>query len=83
MRANEESATIHWSGFWIWPCSTFGILEDFPDKAARDAHLSGQYAEELMASAVISSLSPASRRSIWSRPSSLETTRIADAKRLC
>jgi quinol monooxygenase YgiN len=33
------------------PSSTFGIFEVFPDKAARDAHLSGQYAQELMATA--------------------------------
>lgn len=29
--------------------STFGIFEVFPDEAGREAHMSGQYADELLA----------------------------------
>ena len=45
-----EPATIAWFGIRLGP-STFGIFDAFPDDAGRQAHLSGQVAEALMAKA--------------------------------
>jgi len=48
--AEAESGTIRWYALQIGP-STFGIFDTFTDDAGRDAHLSGEIAKALMASA--------------------------------
>jgi len=45
-----EPATLAWFAIRLGP-STFGIFDTFPDEAGRQAHLSGQVAAALMASA--------------------------------
>lgn len=45
-----EPATTAWFGIRLGP-STFGIFDAFPDDTGRQAHLSGQVAEALMAKA--------------------------------
>jgi quinol monooxygenase YgiN len=42
-----EAGTTVWFGFRIGP-STFGIFDCFPDDAARQEHLNGQLAGQLM-----------------------------------
>jgi quinol monooxygenase YgiN len=46
----NEPATIAWFGIRLGP-TTFGIFDAFPDEAGRQAHLSGQVADALMAKA--------------------------------
>jgi quinol monooxygenase YgiN len=48
--AEAESGTIRWYALQLGP-STFGIFDTFTDEAGRDAHLSGEIAKALMASA--------------------------------
>jgi len=45
-----EPATIAWFAIRMGP-STYGIFDAFPDEAGRQAHLAGQVAAALMASA--------------------------------
>ena len=45
-----EPATKAWFAIKTGP-ATFGILDEFPDDAGRDAHLAGKVAEALMARA--------------------------------
>ncbi len=46
----EEPATVAWFGIRLGP-TTFGIFDAFPDKAGRQAHLTGKVAAALMAKA--------------------------------
>jgi len=48
--AEEESGTVAWFAIRLGP-STFGVYDAFPNDAARQAHLSGDIASALMASA--------------------------------
>jgi quinol monooxygenase YgiN len=48
--AEAESGTIRWYALQLGP-STFGIFDTFTDDAGRDAHLGGEIAKALMASA--------------------------------
>ena len=48
--AEGEPGTIRWYALQIGP-STFGIFDTFTDNAGRDAHLGGEIAKALMASA--------------------------------
>jgi len=45
-----EPATTAWFGIRLGP-STFGIFDDFPNEAGRQAHLTGKVAAALMAKA--------------------------------
>ena len=44
----EEPGTVAWFAIRMGPL-TYGIFDAFPDDAARDAHLAGKVAEQLMA----------------------------------
>ncbi|MGB0124457.1 MAG: antibiotic biosynthesis monooxygenase [Silvibacterium sp.] len=46
----QEEGTIRWYAFKIGP-STFGIFDTFADEKGRAAHLSGEIAKTLLASA--------------------------------
>ncbi len=48
--AQAEPGTIRWYAFKI-STDTFGIFDTFADEAARDAHLTGEIAQALMANA--------------------------------
>ncbi|WP_420156050.1 putative quinol monooxygenase [Siphonobacter sp.] len=48
--AEEETETISWYAIQISP-STFGIFDTFPHEKGRQAHLSGEIAEALIANA--------------------------------
>ena len=48
--AQQEPGTIRWYALKLGP-STFGIFDTFKDEAGRTAHLTGNIAAELMASA--------------------------------
>jgi quinol monooxygenase YgiN len=48
--AEAEPGIIRWYALQIGS-STFGIFDTFADDAGRDAHLTGEIAKELMASA--------------------------------
>jgi quinol monooxygenase YgiN len=48
--AQAEPGTIRWYAFKTGP-DTFGIFDTFADEAARDAHLTGEIAQALMANA--------------------------------
>jgi quinol monooxygenase YgiN len=48
--AEDEAGTTTWFAYRIDE-TTFGIFDTFPDEDARQAHLDGEIAEELMASA--------------------------------
>ena len=65
----EEPATIAWFGIRLGP-STFGIFDAFPDKAGRQAHLSGKVAAALMAKA----------EELFDSPPSIEKVDVLAAK---
>ena len=48
--AQAEPGTVRWYAFKTAP-DTFGIFDTFADEAARDAHLTGEIAQALMANA--------------------------------
>jgi quinol monooxygenase YgiN len=48
--AQAEPGTIRWYAFKTGP-DTFGIFDTFADEEARDAHLTGEIAQALMANA--------------------------------
>ena len=48
--AQAEPGTIRWYAFKTGP-DTFGIFDTFADEVARDAHLTGEIAQALMANA--------------------------------
>ena len=48
--ANDEPGTPYWFAVRLGPTS-FGIFDAFPDEAARQAHLHGRIAEQLLAHA--------------------------------
>lgn len=48
--AEEEEGTTTWFSYQIDE-TTFGIFDTFPDEDARQAHLEGEIADELMANA--------------------------------
>ncbi|HEY4050206.1 MAG TPA: antibiotic biosynthesis monooxygenase [Acidobacteriaceae bacterium] len=48
--AQAEPATTAWFGLRLGP-RTFGIFDVFPNEPARQAHLSGRIAQQLMAKA--------------------------------
>lgn len=48
--AQQEEQTIRWYALQIGP-STFGIFDTFETEEGRDAHLSGEIANALMANA--------------------------------
>ncbi len=48
--ANDEPQTVNWYGLKIAP-GVFGVFDTFDDEAGRDAHLNGEIAKALMASA--------------------------------
>ena len=48
--ARQEAGTVRWYALQLGP-STFGVFDTFEDEAGREAHLSGQIAQALMAHA--------------------------------
>ena len=48
--ANDEPQTVNWYGVKIAP-GVYGVFDTFDDEAGRDAHLNGEIAKALMASA--------------------------------
>ena len=48
--AQDEPGTIHWYGFKE-DDNAYGVFDTFNDEAGRDAHLNGEIAKALMASA--------------------------------
>ncbi|MBB5066841.1 putative quinol monooxygenase [Granulicella mallensis] len=48
--ANEEPLTVNWYGVKIAP-GMYGVFDTFADEEGRDAHLTGEIAKALMASA--------------------------------
>ena len=48
--AQAEPGTVRWYAFKTAP-DTFGIFDTFADEVARDAHLTGEIAQALMANA--------------------------------
>jgi quinol monooxygenase YgiN len=65
----EEPDTTAWFGVRLGP-SSFGIFDAFPNEAGRQAHLSGQVAEALMAKV----------GELFSKPPSIEKVEILAAK---
>jgi quinol monooxygenase YgiN len=49
--AKAEPGTVHWYGFKEDKGGFFGVFDTFNDEAGRDAHLNGEIAKALMASA--------------------------------
>jgi quinol monooxygenase YgiN len=48
--SHEEPQTVTWYGLKLGP-GTYGVFDTFNDEAGRDAHLTGEIAKALMASA--------------------------------
>ena len=48
--ANDEPQTVNWYGVQMAP-GVYGVFDTFDDEAGRDAHLNGEIAKALMASA--------------------------------
>ena len=48
--SQDEPATVTWYGVKIAP-GIYGVFDTFDDEAGRDAHLNGEIAKALMASA--------------------------------
>jgi quinol monooxygenase YgiN len=48
--ANDEPQTVTWYGVKIMP-GMYGVFDTFDDEEGRDAHLNGEIAKALMASA--------------------------------
>ncbi|HEX9201738.1 MAG TPA: antibiotic biosynthesis monooxygenase [Acidobacteriaceae bacterium] len=48
--SKDEPKTVNWYGVKIAP-GMYGVFDTFDDEAGRDAHLSGEIAKALMASA--------------------------------
>jgi quinol monooxygenase YgiN len=65
----EEPATIAWFGIRLGP-TNFGILDAFPDDAARQAHLSGKVAAASMEKA----------GDLFSEPPTIEEVEVLAAK---
>src|ERR1700677_337969 len=49
--AKKEPGTIHWYGFKEDKGGVYGVFDTFNDEAGREAHLNGEIAKALMASA--------------------------------
>jgi quinol monooxygenase YgiN len=49
--AKAEKGTVHWYGFKEDKGGVFGVFDTFDDEAGRNAHLNGEIAKALMASA--------------------------------
>ncbi len=49
--AQEERGTVNWFGFKEDKPGVFGIFDTFDDEAGREAHLTGEIAQALMAKA--------------------------------
>ncbi len=48
--ANDEPETVNWYGVKMAP-GVYGVFDTFDDEEGRDAHLNGEIAKALMASA--------------------------------
>ena len=48
--AKDEAKTVNWYGVKLGP-GVYGVFDTFDDEAGRDAHLNGDIAKALMASA--------------------------------
>jgi quinol monooxygenase YgiN len=65
----REAATPVWFALKLGP-STFGVFDAFADEAGRQAHLTGQIAQALMAQAPV----------LFSKPPSIERIDVLGAK---